>query len=52
MSGPLSHLKVVECSIAMAGPYCGLMLADYGADVVKIEQPNQRRRKPQLAAVL
>ena len=40
MSGPLSHLKVVECSIAMAGPYCGLMLADYGADVVKIEQPN------------
>lgn len=41
MAGPLSHLKVVECSIAMAGPYCGLMLADYGADVVKIEQPNQ-----------
>lgn len=40
MSGPLSHLKVVECSIAMAGPFCGLMLADYGADVVKVEQPN------------
>jgi crotonobetainyl-CoA:carnitine CoA-transferase CaiB-like acyl-CoA transferase len=40
MAGPLDHLKVVECSIAMAGPYCGLMLADYGADVVKIEQPD------------
>jgi crotonobetainyl-CoA:carnitine CoA-transferase CaiB-like acyl-CoA transferase len=40
MSGPLDHLKVVECSIAMAGPYCGLMLADYGADVVKIERPD------------
>jgi crotonobetainyl-CoA:carnitine CoA-transferase CaiB-like acyl-CoA transferase len=41
MAGPLDHLKVVECSIAMAGPYCGLMLADYGADVVKIEQPDR-----------
>jgi crotonobetainyl-CoA:carnitine CoA-transferase CaiB-like acyl-CoA transferase len=40
MAGPLDHLKVVECSIAMAGPYCGLMLGDYGADVVKIEQPD------------
>jgi crotonobetainyl-CoA:carnitine CoA-transferase CaiB-like acyl-CoA transferase len=39
MAGPLHHLKVIECSIAMAGPYCGLMLGDYGADVVKIEQP-------------
>ncbi|HVZ54587.1 MAG TPA: CoA transferase [Pseudolabrys sp.] len=40
MTGPLDGLKVVECSIAMAGPYCGLMLGDYGADVVKIEQPD------------
>jgi crotonobetainyl-CoA:carnitine CoA-transferase CaiB-like acyl-CoA transferase len=40
MAGPLDHLKVVECSVALAGPYCGLMLADYGADVVKIEQPD------------
>jgi crotonobetainyl-CoA:carnitine CoA-transferase CaiB-like acyl-CoA transferase len=40
MAGPLDHLKVVECSVALAGPYCGMMLADYGADVVKIEQPD------------
>jgi crotonobetainyl-CoA:carnitine CoA-transferase CaiB-like acyl-CoA transferase len=35
---PLQGLKVVEISVAMAGPYCGMMLADYGADVTKIER--------------
>ncbi len=38
MTSPLSHLKVVEISVAMAGPFCGMMLADYGADVVKVER--------------
>ncbi len=38
MTSPLSHIKVVEISVAMAGPYCGMMLADYGAEVVKIER--------------
>jgi crotonobetainyl-CoA:carnitine CoA-transferase CaiB-like acyl-CoA transferase len=38
MTSPLSHIKVVEISVAMAGPYCGMMLADYGADVIKIER--------------
>lgn len=38
MTSPLSHIKVIEISVAMAGPYCGMMLADYGADVVKIER--------------
>ncbi len=38
MPTPLSHIKVVEISVAMAGPFCGMMLADYGADVVKIER--------------
>lgn len=36
--GPLSGLKVVEVGVAMAGPFCGLMLADYGAEVVKLER--------------
>jgi len=38
MAGPLSHIKVVEIGVAMAGPYCAMMLADYGADVVKVER--------------
>lgn len=38
MASPLNHIKVVEVSVAMAGPFCGMMLADYGADVIKIER--------------
>ena len=41
MSSPLQHTKVIEISVAMAGPFCGMMLADYGADVVKIERIGQ-----------
>lgn len=35
---PLQGLKVIEIGVAMAGPYCGMMLADYGADVIKVER--------------
>jgi crotonobetainyl-CoA:carnitine CoA-transferase CaiB-like acyl-CoA transferase len=38
MANPLSQIKVVEISLAMAGPFCGMMLGDYGADVIKIER--------------
>ena len=35
---PLTGIKVVEIGVAMAGPFCAMMLGDYGADVVKIER--------------
>jgi len=38
-SGPLSGLKVVELGQLIAGPFAGKTLADFGADVVKIEAP-------------
>ena len=38
MSGPLEGLKVIELAHIMSGPTCGMMLADMGADVVKVEK--------------
>ncbi len=36
---PLAGIHVIEIGNYMAGPYCGLQLADLGADVVKVEHP-------------
>ena len=37
--GPLAGLRIVEIGHMLAGPYCGMLLADLGAEVVKIEAP-------------
>lgn len=41
MTGPLSDLRLVELGQLLAGPYCGQLLGDYGAEVIKIEDPKR-----------
>ena len=39
--GLLAGLRVIEMSHVMAAPTCGMMLADMGADVIKVEPPGR-----------
>ena len=40
-AGPLAGIKVVELGTLIAGPYCARLLAEFGADVVKVETPGE-----------
>ncbi len=37
--GPLADIRIIEMGQLLAGPFCGQLLADFGAEVIKIEQP-------------
>jgi formyl-CoA transferase len=40
-NGPLSDLRVIELGTLLAGPFCGQLLGDMGAEVIKVEPPGQ-----------
>ena len=38
-NGPLTGLRMIEMGQLLAGPFCGQLMADFGCEVIKIEQP-------------
>lgn len=41
MAGPLADVRVLDIATFIAAPFCGTIMAEFGADVIKIEQPGE-----------
>ena len=42
MTGPLTGIRIVELAGIGPGPFCGMMLADHGAEVIRVDRPGTR----------
>jgi len=40
-TGPLADLRLIEMGALLAGPFCGQLMADFGAEVIKVEAPDR-----------
>jgi alpha-methylacyl-CoA racemase len=50
MAGPLAGIRIIEFAGIGPGPFCGMMLADHGAEVVRIARPGARRDRTDILA--